>query len=147
MKIRTLVALTFVGAVCLAACREAMPPGVAIANLQSPSPEQRQTAADALRTPNGVPPEAIPPLLAAASQEQSAPARGAMLITLGKSGSPAAKPLIDQAVMTATGTDTRRWAARALKYWMITTGQLPAEYAFPRDWPYGQPGYPPPLAK
>jgi hypothetical protein len=107
----------------------------------------RQSAADALRTPLGVPPESVQPLLVAASQEASPPARGAMLITLGKSGSPLAKPLIEQAVMTAQDPDMRRWASRALKYWMMSTGQLPAEYPFPKDWPYGQPGFPPPLAR
>ncbi len=139
--------LCFAAAAASAGCHHAMRPDVAIANLQNPDPSVRQHAADSLRTPEGVPPESIQPLLAIASQEQNPQARGAMLITLGKSGSPLAKPLIDQAVMTSQDPDNRRWASRALKYWMITTGQLPAEYAFPPNWPYGQPGFPPPLAK
>jgi hypothetical protein len=41
----------------------------------------------------------------------------------------------------------RRWAGRALKYWMIQNGQISADFAFPTGWPYGQPGFPPALAK
>jgi HEAT repeat protein len=124
-----------------------MTPERAIGELQSPQAEARRNAADALRTPSGVPPEAVAPLLGALSAEQDPGARGAELIALGRSGASQAKPAIDQAVMTAADPNMRRWAARALKYWMIQTGQLPAEYAFPDGWPYGQPGYPPPMAK
>ncbi len=68
-----------------------------------------------------------------------------LLIALGRSGAPQAKPFIDQAVMTAADPNMRRWAGRALKYWLIQTGQLAESYAFPDGWPYGQPGYPPKL--
>jgi hypothetical protein len=147
MNVRTLAALSYTSLLYLGACGHSMPPAQAIGSLQSPDPTTRQTAADALRTPQGVPPEAIHPLMTAASSEQDPHAKGAMLITLGKSGSPEAKAMIDQAVATASDPDMRRWASRALKYWMLTTGQIPADYKFPDDWPYGQPGFPPPLAK
>ena len=146
--LKILVAVTVSALLLLsAACHHAMPVDEAIATLQSPSASERQSAADSLRTPMGVPPAAIQPLLAAASTAPPPAARGAELIALGKSGSPAAKPLIDQAVMTAADPDSRRWAGRALRYWLIATGQLPADPALPPGWPYGQPGYPPILAK
>jgi hypothetical protein len=124
-----------------------MPPQEAIASLRAPDAATRQHAADSLRTKEGVPAAAVPALLSALQAEQDPHARGAMLITLGKSGAAEAKAPIDQAVQTAADPDNRRWAARALKGWMIQTGQLPATYVFPDGWPYGQPGYPPPLAK
>jgi hypothetical protein len=140
-----LALLLFALSLALPACGHGMPPDEAIANLKNPDVEVRRHAADSLRTKEGVPPNAVAPLLDSYKTEQNPQVRGAILITLGKSGAPDAKPLIDQAVQTAPDKDNRRWAARALKYWMIQTGKLPADYTFPKDWPYGQPGYPAPL--
>jgi hypothetical protein len=145
MATKTLAVLLL--ALCVPACGHSMPPGEAIASLRSPDPTTRQHAADALRTKEGVPAEAVPALLDSFQKEQDPHARGAMLITLGKSGSPQAKASIDQAVQTAADPDNRRWAGRALKLWMVQTGQIPPDYKFPDGWPYGQPGYPPPMAK
>ena len=117
----------------------------AINELRSPVSIARRNAADALRTPSGVPPEAVGPLMQALQTEADPGARGAELIALGKSGSPQAKPFLDQAVMTAADPNMRRWAGRALKYWMIQTGALAESTEFPDGWPYGQPGYPPKL--
>jgi HEAT repeat protein len=119
----------------------------AIGELRNPEANARRNAADALRGADGVAPGAVAPLLAALQVEQDPSARGAELIALGKSGSPQAKPFIDQAVQTAADPNMRRWAGRALKYWMLETGQIPASYAFPDGWPYGTPGYPAQLAK
>ena len=130
-----------------AGCGHHVTPDEAINELRNPEAEARRDAADALRTDNGVPPQALGPLLAAVSAESDPAARGAELITLGRSGAPQAKPVIDQAVMTAADPNMRRWAGRALKYWMLATAQLPAGYPFPDGWPYGQPGYPPILIK
>jgi len=140
------IALITVAAAPLA-CHHSVPPDQAIAQLHDPSPETRQGAADSLRTDQGVPPNAIQPLLDALATEQVPNVRGAILITLGKSGRPEAKGPIDQAVQSANDKDSRRWAARALKYWMIETHALAADYAFPEGWPYGQPGFPPRLAE
>jgi hypothetical protein len=125
-------------------CREPKTPVESIADLRSPEAQERRSAADDLRTDQGVPPEAIVPLLQAIQVEQVPNVRGAILITLGKSGVPEAKPFIDQAIAT-TDRDMRRWAGRALKNWLIATRQVPAEHSWPEDFPYGQPGYPPPL--
>ncbi|WP_394830010.1 HEAT repeat domain-containing protein [Pendulispora rubella] len=135
------IALTAIAAGPLA-CHNSPPPDQAIAELHDPDPDTRQRAADSLRTDEGVPPNAIQPLLDALGTERFLYVRGAILITLGKSGRPEAKAPIDQAVQSATDKDSRRWAGRALKYWMIATHALSADYAFPDGWPYGQPGYP-----
>ena len=115
-----------------------------IANLRHPDPAERRRAADGLRMDFGVPAEAIDPLLAAIGAERDKHAHGAMLITLGKSGVPEAKPHIDGA-LPVPDEDVRRWAARALKYWLIATGSMHPDQDLPDHWPYGQPGYPPPL--
>src|SRR6185503_10552906 len=77
-------------------CKEPKTPDQSIADLRSPDPNERRSAADDLRTDQGVLPQAVSPLLQAIQAEQDPKARGAMLITLGKSGVPEAKPLIDQ---------------------------------------------------
>jgi hypothetical protein len=133
--------------VAASGCKHTMPPDVAMAELKNPNPQVRRDAADALRTKDGVPANAVPVLLDALKNERDPAVQGAILITLGKSGSPEAKPPIEAAVQGATGKDMRRWAGRALKLWMQQTGALPQDYKFPEGWPYGQPGYPPPEPK
>jgi hypothetical protein len=128
----------------LAACGQPKTPADSIARLDSPNEDERQSAADDLRTDSGVPPEAIRPLMDHYAREQSPKVRGAILITLGRSGVPEAKPLIDQAIPTED-RDMRRWAGRALKYWMIANHQIAENWEFPDGWPYGQPGFPPKL--
>ena len=144
MRRRSVLHLSFV--LLAAACRRGPPKTASqlIAQLRSPDPGERREAADDLRMDNGVPAEAIQPLLDAISVEQDKGAHGAMMITLGKSGVPEAKPHIDGA-LPLPDKDVRRWAARALKYWMIATGQMSPDADLPSGWPYGQPGYPPPL--
>jgi HEAT repeat protein len=127
----------------LAACGTPMSPDQAIAELRSPDAAVRRTAADALRTGEGVTPAAVPALLSALASEQNAEARGAMLITLGRSGAPEAKAPIDQAVQAASDKYTQRWSGRALHYWLIKTGQMAEKAPLPDGWPFGQPGFPP----
>ncbi len=115
-----------------------------IAHLRHHDPSERRRAADKLRMDHGVPAEAIDPLLQAITVERNKYAHGAMLITLGKSGVPEAKPHIDGALPVMDG-DVRRWAARALKYWLIATGRMHPDQDLPDHWPYGQPGFPPPM--
>jgi hypothetical protein len=144
---RTWTLLFLLPALSLPACHHAMDAGDALAALHDPSPKVRQHAADSLRADNVVPAEALPVLFQAIQTEPEPSVRGAILITLGTSGAPQAKPIIDQAVMTAAEVDTRRWAGRALKAWMIQTGAIPPNASLPPGWPYGQPGYPPIIAR
>ena len=136
--------LLLLAAVALFGCREPRTTADMISDLRNPSAQVRRSAADGLRMDEGVPAEAIGPLLAAAQVERHRPAFGAMMITLGRSGVAEAKPLID-ARIPEPDPDMRRWAARALKYWMIANRQLPPDPQLPDGWPYGQPGFPPPL--
>lgn len=126
------------------ACREPRTVPQLLAELRHPDPQIRRGAADDLRMDAGVPAEAVGPLLEAISVEKDKYAHGAMMITLGKSGVPEAKPHIDGAI-PIPDKEVRRWAGRALKYWMIANGQLHPDQELPDGWPYGQPGFPPPL--
>jgi hypothetical protein len=118
-------------------------PATAINNLSSPNPGVRQNAADSLRTDVGVPDEAVQPLIEAYQRDTDPHAKAAELIALGRSGSPAAKPLIDAYVRDAKTSDEQRWGGRALKYWMLQNKQIASDYKFPDGWPYGTPGFPP----
>lgn len=115
-----------------------------IARLRHPDPDEREDAADDLQLKHGVPIEAIGPLLQAISVERDPDAHGAMLMTLGKSGVPEAKPHIDGAI-PVPDADVRKYAAKALKNWLIATGRMHPKQKLPRHWPYGQRGFPPPL--
>jgi hypothetical protein len=138
------ILLLLLAVVALAACREPKTVPHLIADLRNPDAAERRRAADDLRMDNGVPAEAIRPLLDAITVERDKRAHGAMLITLGKSGVPEAKPFIDAAI-PVPDEDVRRWASRALKFWLVATGQMPEGQELPDRWPYGQPGFPPPL--
>jgi HEAT repeat protein len=144
MQRRTLILVGLIALATVAACREPKTVPQLVSELQSPDAGVRRNAADDLRMEGGVPAEAIQPLLKAVSVEQDKGAHGAMLITLGKSGVPEAKPYIDGAI-PVPDKDVRRWAARALHYWLVANGQMPADAPLPPNWPYGQPGFPPPL--
>lgn len=100
---------------------QAMPKEVAL--LQSPDWEKRRGAADDLRDNNGPPPPAVPYLIAAAQKETHPKALGAMLITLGSSGAPEAKPLIEARV-NDPDSDMRRWARRGMKNWLQKNGTM-----------------------
>jgi len=140
---RTGTLLLLLAALSFPACHRGLPPDQAVANLQSPDIKVRQRAANSLHADSNAPATVIPVLLQTYQAEQVPLVRGAILIALGTWGAPEAKPVIDQAVLTAADPDSRRWAARALKYWMIQTGALPQGADLPPGWPYGQPGYPP----
>ena len=133
------------GALTLSGCRQPKTVNTLLVELRSPDWKTRRSAADDLRTKQGVPEQAIGPLLEGIAVEQQKETYGAMLITLGRSGVAEAKPWIDRTIPT-TDRSMRRWAARSLKYWLIANGQLGPDQALPDGWPYGQPGFPPPLA-
>lgn len=131
-----------------AACGPKLTPAENIQNLRDPDPNVRRKSADALRVgaeKGKPPPEAIQPLLDQLKAEPEPKVRGAILITLGASGLPEVKPLLEDAVRAAKTRDEQRWAGRALKYWMINSGAMPETGPWPDGWPFGQPGYPPPL--
>lgn len=115
---KLLAALCFAGSLLLTpACGPKMTTQEAIANLKSPDLETRWKSADALRggtTGKKVAPEAVAPLIDAVKTEKEAKARGAMLTTLGASGAPEAKPVIDEWVQKAATHDEQRWYGRAL---------------------------------
>ncbi len=142
---RSALVFPFLAALSVASCSHTMKPDKAILALHASDAKVRQKAADSLRLGNVVPSEAIDPLLQAYPTEPVAFVKGAILVTLGTSGAPQAKPLIDQAVLSSADVDSRRWAGHALKAWMIQTGALPESTTLPPGWPYGQPGFPPPL--
>jgi hypothetical protein len=92
-----------------------------IAKLRDPEWGKRQDAADDLGDDDGPAPNAIGPLLAAASVERHPKALGAMLITLGKSGVPEARPLIE-AHLESPDPDLRRYARKGHKNWLTKNG-------------------------
>jgi hypothetical protein len=139
--------LLVLSSLLLSACHHGFPPDRAVAALQDPDPRVRQHAADSLRAEGKAPSSVIGNLLAALQTEQVPAVRGAILISLGTWGAPQAKPLIDQAVMSAASVDEQRWAGRALRDWMIQAGTLDKGTPAPPGWPYGQPGYPPLLVR
>jgi HEAT repeat protein len=104
--------------------RAPMTPDQAVAALRSPDPETRRRAADDLRgdDTNGVRPAAVAPLLDALAAEPEPADRGAILLTLGRSGAPEAKDPIDRAMSGDPAPDVRRAAKRALAYWKAQNG-------------------------
>jgi hypothetical protein len=148
MKTRTilfalLVASTAPLALFGTGCGGGMRPEKALTELHNPNPTVRQHAADSLRGPKVSPQQAVPALLEAVKTEQDLKAKAAMVISLGDSGTPEAKAVVDDYVAKASSHDEQKYAGRALKYWMQKTGQLPKDYKFPDGWPYGTPGYGP----
>ena len=94
-----------------------------IAKLQSPDWGERREAADDLRDDGGPPREAIGPLLQAGQHEMHPKALGAMLLTLGESGAPEARPFIE-ANQRATNDDVRKYANKAMKTWRSRNGEM-----------------------
>ena len=150
MDLRIWKALPWLLFIAAVGCGPARSPQQAAGDLSSPSAEARLKAArdieDAARKPAGLPPDVIEALFQRVGAETDFKARASMLITLGYTGDPRAKPLLDQYAQT-NDPQQRIYAARALKKWASKTGAVPPTYEFPDGWPYGTPGYPPPLAK
>ena len=93
-----------------------------IALLGSPDWKERREAADDLRDDGGPPKEAVGPLVTAAGREQHPKALVEMLLTLGASGAPEAKPVIE-AHVESPDNDVRRYARKAQKTWKTKNGQ------------------------
>ena len=113
----TVKATTLVVFATLAAmgCGRRSTPAQSVAELRSPRWEVRRAAADELRHV-GPPPSTVPHLMSALSREKNAYTYGALLLALGKAGSPEALPYICGGVYAAD-EDTRRWAKNAFELW------------------------------
>jgi hypothetical protein len=113
-RISLLLAALALGAL---GCRQPLTPAEMIADLQSPDPRDRTSAAHGLRAHGTVPPEAVPALFQAIQVEQNKKARGEELMALAVSGSPQAEPFICKAVYDPD-VDVRRWGKQALTIWL-----------------------------
>jgi len=117
----------------LAGCgRPPMTPDRAVASLRAPDAETRRQAADDLRTDetNGVPADAVPALLHALTSEPEPAVRGSILLTLGRSGAPEAKPAIDDAIATESDLHLVRNAKLARKYWLVQNDSSDESWAY-----------------
>jgi HEAT repeat protein len=91
-------------------------PADVYAKLQSPDADERRDAADDLMDDDGPRREDVPYLVAAIQHEQNPKTYGVMLLALGKSGAPEAKPYIE-ANLHNPNKDVRQRAERALEAW------------------------------
>jgi hypothetical protein len=94
-----------------------------IARLTSPEWKERREAADDLGEHENPPVEAVGPLIAAASRETAPKALAAELLTLGWTGAPEAKPVLE-AHLGDHDDDVRRAARKAMKRWQTKNGQM-----------------------
>ena len=89
--------------------------------LGSRDAHNRKEAAEYLRKNDGPPADAVPMLVDALARETDRGAKEEMLMTLGASGAPEAKPAID-AHLDDTDADVRRTAHKAEKRWETKNG-------------------------
>lgn len=117
-------------------CRrnKAHSPGEHIAMLQSPDTGERRDAADDLMDNGGPPLEAVPYLIAALQREQDPKTYGVMLLALGKSGAPEARPYLE-ANIGNPNKYVRDRATKGLEEWSRRN---------PAGMPLPPPGYAPP---
>ena len=113
-------------------CRGPKTPQDAMSQLQSPDPDEREDAAKELMDDGGPSPQAVPALIAALQREQDPKTYGVILVALGKSGAPEAKPFIETNINNQNKT-VRKHAEEALELWS-------------RKNPNGTPAAPPPGA-
>ncbi len=99
--------------------RPPMAPDAAITSLRSADADTRRRAAEDLRRddPDGVPTEAVPALITALASEPQPAVRGAILLTLGRSGASEAKGAIEGEIAIETDPQVKRQAKHALKEW------------------------------
>jgi hypothetical protein len=101
-------------------------PEAAVAALSDPNPDRRKDAAEMLRDDGGPPGSAVPALLAAEARETDPEAREQILITLGASGAPEARPALE-AAMRDPERDVRKGAERGLHLWGKKSGHSSPE--------------------
>lgn len=97
--------------------RDARSAADAMARLQSPDPDEREDAADDLRSRGGPPAVAVPYLIAAAQRENDIKALRAELLALGGSGAPEARPIIEQHFQNPEEA-VRKTAIKAMQIWL-----------------------------
>lgn len=144
---RVKVLFAVVVAASLIACGASRTPNQAIGDLQAANADVRLDAARDLeayaRDHDGLPPDVTDALIARFPGEAHPKTKGAMITALGYTGDPRVKPLLEEYLKTSN-PDQQRWGARAYKKYVVKTGQLPPDYEFPNNWPYGTAGFPPP---
>jgi hypothetical protein len=119
-----------------------------MARLQSPDPDEREDAAENLRDSGGPPAGVVPYVIAAVQRENDPKALREELLTLGASGAPEARPILEQH-MSHPDEDVRRTANKAYGMWRERAAYLAGRYRVayptppPRPMP-GPPGAPPP---
>jgi HEAT repeat protein len=132
--------LAFLVTLSATACARApMAPNDAAVSLRSPDAAVRERAADDLRRDeqHGVPLAAAPALLDALRSEPDLEVRGAILVTLGRSGTPEAKDAIEDALASDPDPGVHRAAERALHYWKVQNDDSD------KSWSYWVPGWRP----
>lgn len=148
MRISSLVLLlAFTGCAALSSgCRSPKTPSESMSLLQSPDPDERQDAAKDLMDDGGPPREAVPALIQALQREQDPDTYGVLLVALGKSGAPEARPYLEVNINNQN-KHVRKSAEKALELWARKNPNgvpvpPPAMPAPPPDAPAG--GAPPP---
>ncbi|MBK8252724.1 MAG: HEAT repeat domain-containing protein [Polyangiaceae bacterium] len=144
MKRVLLVAVVALGALGMstAGCRRANSQADAMMMLQSPDPGERRDAADDLM--DGQPtPQTVQALIAALEKEQDAKTYAMILLALGKSGAPEAKPYIE-ANLGNKNKVVRDRAEKALQMWSARNPNGVQPGAGVPPLPGEQPGAPPP---
>jgi len=149
----TVLALTLCAAFGTGCHRDrARSPADQVAMLASPDAGERRDAADNLMDDGGPSPEAVPYLIIAIQREQDPKTYGVMLLALGKSGAPEARPYIESNLHNPN-KHVRDRAEKALEYWSARNpygapaaagGPPPQPEAEPQPMP-PPPGAPPPL--
>lgn len=94
-----------------------------IAHLASPEWKERREAAEDLGEHENPPKEAVGPLVQAASHETAPKALISEMLTLGWTGAPEAKPILE-AHLEDSDNDVRRAARKAMKRWQVKNGEL-----------------------
>ena len=108
--------LSLAACAALAGCRSDAPPRNAAQMLQSADPDTREDAAKDLASDDGPTPDMVPMLIAALEREQNSDVYAALLIALGKSGAPEAKPYLEVNTHNKN-KGVRRGAEKGLEYW------------------------------
>jgi hypothetical protein len=124
-------------------------PADRVAMLQSPDVGERRDAADGLMEDDGPPPQAVPHLIAALQREQDPRTYSVLLLALGKSGAPEARPYLEANLSNQNRT-VRDRAQKALELWArrnpngVMGGPPPQPGLLPPPPPPGEALPPPP---
>lgn len=111
-----ILALVACGALSIGCRRSAPPRDAAQTLLHSPDPDARKDAAHDLADDEGPTPDLVPALITALEREQDPDVYSAILIALGKSGAPEAKPYLEVNINNKN-KGVRRNAEKALALW------------------------------